>query len=548
MSSVRRRALLLGLGLAALVTSAVPAAAAPPRGIDVSMWQGTTVNWHSVRSSGIAFAFVKASQNTSFVDPQYAVNVANARAAGVAVGAYDFADPRDGTAAQIAANARADAIHFLTVARPQPTDLRPVIDVEQTNGLSPTELTLWVRTWVTTVASRVHARPLIYTSPSFWQLRLANTRTIAAAADLWVAHWTTAAQPWVPASDWAGHGWSFWQFSDCSHVPGIPGCVDADRVAASTLLPYRIGSIPASRAAPIVSGTIAVYRTLAATRGSWRGTWPITYTYQWQRCNTTGTACLVIPGATGLSYQTVPADYQHTLRFRITAHNRLGTSATSSLATVRTADLTPPTTPTVGALIHYQPTAAFAASWQATDSLSGIATYDVQVRRLGSAVAGPWQDALVAQNVTTLPLTGSAGQTTCVRSRAHDRAGNASAWSGPACTAVPLAATGLPHTGTWYRHTTTGALSTSQQGAAVYRTGITANEIGLRVHRCTTCGAVNVYWSGHLVRSIDLHAAASGEITIRVPLGSRPVAGSIRLVTTTRRPVMIDSVGLLRTS
>src|SRR3954468_23246927 len=135
MSSLRRRALTAGLALAALAASAVPAAAAPLHGIDVSMWQGPSVNWPAVRSTGISFAFVKASQNTSFVDPQYAANVANARAAGVAVGAYDFADPRDGTTAQIAANARADALHFVTVARPQPTDLRPVLDVEQTNGL-----------------------------------------------------------------------------------------------------------------------------------------------------------------------------------------------------------------------------------------------------------------------------------------------------------------------------------------------------------------------------------------------------------------------------
>ena len=53
---------------------------------------------------------------------------------------------------------------------------------------------------------------------------------------------------------------------------------------------------------------------------------------------------------------------------------------------------------------------------------------------------------------------------------------------------------------------------------------------------------------GEIDLSIDLHAAAAGEITIRIPLGARPAAGSIRLVTTTRRPVMVDSVGLLRTS
>ena len=236
------------LGLAALCACALaaPAQAANTPGIDVSMWQAS-INWTKVRADGIRFAFVKATQNTAFTDPQYATNVAAARAAGVRVGAYDFADPSDGTTTHITNNAIADANHFVDVAQPQPVDLRPVLDVEQTNGLTVKELTLWVQTWVSTVAGRVHARPIIYTSPYFWQTRLGDTAAISADADLWVAHWTTAAQPWVPASDWGGLSWNFWQFSNCRHIAGISGCVDGDRMLGTSFIPFLVGRLPEAR-------------------------------------------------------------------------------------------------------------------------------------------------------------------------------------------------------------------------------------------------------------------------------------------------------------
>jgi len=40
---------------------------------------------------------------------------------------------------------------------------------------------------------------------------------------LWIAHWTSASQPTVPAADWGGNGWAFWQHSSTGTVPGISG-------------------------------------------------------------------------------------------------------------------------------------------------------------------------------------------------------------------------------------------------------------------------------------------------------------------------------------
>ena len=46
---------------------------------------------------------------------------------------------------------------------------------------------------------------------------------------LWIAHWTTSAEPSVPAGGWGGNGWTFWQYTSDGSVPGIGGRVDLNR-------------------------------------------------------------------------------------------------------------------------------------------------------------------------------------------------------------------------------------------------------------------------------------------------------------------------------
>ena len=56
---------------------------------------------------------------------------------------------------------------------------------------------------------------------------------------------------------------------------------------------------PSNVAPPAISGTGVVGRTLSASTGTWSGTKPIGFTYQWQRCQP---GCADIAGATGSSY------------------------------------------------------------------------------------------------------------------------------------------------------------------------------------------------------------------------------------------------------
>ncbi len=94
----------------------------------------------------------------------------------------------------------------------------------------------------------------------------------------------------------------------------------------------------------IDSGGVAMEgATFSATQGVWGGTLPITFSYQWLRCNTAGAACVVIPGATGPTYTATSADAGHTLRSRVTAVNPAGSDQSTSPASgVIQAAPTPP--------------------------------------------------------------------------------------------------------------------------------------------------------------------------------------------------------------
>ena len=87
---------------------------------------------------------------------------------------------------------------------------------------------------------------------------------------------------------------------------------------------------PANTSLPAISGTAEVGQALSASAGSWSGTPPLTYTYQWRRCNTSGTSCGDIVSATNPTYALVSADQGSTIRVRVTASNSAGSSSAES--------------------------------------------------------------------------------------------------------------------------------------------------------------------------------------------------------------------------
>jgi hypothetical protein len=172
-----------------------------------------------------------ATEGQTYVDPMYAVNHAAARAAGLPVAAYHFAFPLSSPD-----DAVLQADWYAQNAALLPGDLVPALDLERTGGLSTSALHAWVGAWLGEVYAKLGVRPMIYTSPSFWANSMGNTTMFAdqGYAVLWIAHWSTSS-PTVPANNWGGHGWTFWQYSNCGSVTRISGCVDLDRFNGTDL-------------------------------------------------------------------------------------------------------------------------------------------------------------------------------------------------------------------------------------------------------------------------------------------------------------------------
>jgi len=209
-------------------------------GIDVSHWQGR-IAWPRVAASGIDFAIIKATEGTNVVDQWYQRNRTRARKVGIMVTAYHFAHPGlKGTGSResrVIRDARREARFFVANADLRRDDLIPALDLERSGSLRPTELRLWTLTFLRTVRGAIGARPMVYSTSSFWRTHLSDTAKIARAGFdvFWVAHWDTN-RPSVPGRKWFGQGWTFWQWTDCGRIRGIYNCVDRNTYVGSKAL------------------------------------------------------------------------------------------------------------------------------------------------------------------------------------------------------------------------------------------------------------------------------------------------------------------------
>ena len=84
---------------------------------------------------------------------------------------------------------------------------------------------------------------------------------------------------------------------------------------------------PVNTVLPVISGTAALGQTLSTTDGTWTGTSPITFAYQWQRGVTN------IGGATSSTYTVQAADFGFTLRCVVTATNAASSVSANSADT-----------------------------------------------------------------------------------------------------------------------------------------------------------------------------------------------------------------------
>jgi hypothetical protein len=81
---------------------------------------------------------------------------------------------------------------------------------------------------------------------------------------------------------------------------------------------------------PTLSGKNQVGSALEASTGSWSGSGPLEFAYEWQRCSSSGKECKGIEGASKVNYTLQSADGRKTVRVVVTATGALGSATASS--------------------------------------------------------------------------------------------------------------------------------------------------------------------------------------------------------------------------
>lgn len=188
----------------------------PIEGIDVSYYQ-QDIDWPSVRAAGKTFAWIKATEGGDRFDERFLENFAEAKAAGLARGAYHFYYFCRPVEDQIA--------WFIQNVPNDPTALPPVLDMEW-NHLSPTcrlrpdraTVHADMRAWLTAIEAHYGKRPVIYTSVDFHRDRLQGAFN---DYHIWVR--SVAGHPSIRYGD---RKWHFWQHTATGQVAGIQGNVD----------------------------------------------------------------------------------------------------------------------------------------------------------------------------------------------------------------------------------------------------------------------------------------------------------------------------------
>lgn len=182
-------------------------------GIDVSKYQGE-IDWMAIADNRkVKFAYIKATEGATHVDPNFEKNIAGARQRGVRVGCYHFLRSSSSIADQFA--------NFTSYVKREEQDLIPLIDVETIGSWTPRQLVDSLHTFAVMLYEYYGCVPMIYTSAVFYNKYLANKFT---NYPLFIARYAEG-EPSI--ND--GTAYTLWQYSAHGRVPGIKGDVDLSR-------------------------------------------------------------------------------------------------------------------------------------------------------------------------------------------------------------------------------------------------------------------------------------------------------------------------------
>lgn len=180
--------------------------------IDISHHQDKNLSLAAARRDGCELAILKAGEGNSFVDPDFASNLAEARAAGQLVAAYWY-QRSSATAAQ----------HVAKIRDVVPRDVALIPDVEANSGGAAL-----TRDLVAQLRAAGYRVPMLYLPRWYWQQ--IGSPSLAGLPPLWSSRYPNntvglLASEWaeVPASYWSGYGGldvALLQFTSSARIAG----------------------------------------------------------------------------------------------------------------------------------------------------------------------------------------------------------------------------------------------------------------------------------------------------------------------------------------
>jgi len=191
--------------------------AAQTEGVDVSSHQGN-VNWSGLWSSGVKWAYVKATEGTYYKNPYFAQQYNGSYNIGMIRGAYHFATPDTATGT-------AQADYFVNNGGGWSRDgktLPGALDIEWNPygaacfGKTRSGMVTWIRDFLNRYKARTGRDAVIYTATSWWTQCIGNYSGFGAANPLWIARYNTT--PGTLPAGWAYQ--TMWQYTSSGPIVG----------------------------------------------------------------------------------------------------------------------------------------------------------------------------------------------------------------------------------------------------------------------------------------------------------------------------------------
>ena len=190
-------------------------------GIDVSSHQGE-IDWPTVKAAGMEFAFIRVgyrgyNSGTIHADEQALINLSEAKAAGLKIGAYFFSQALTEEEAIEEAQFALSMLEGVELDLPLVYDWEYVSESARTGAMEPDTLLTCVRAFCDEV-ERGGYEPMVYFNQELVKTLLDITEL--SEYPFWLAMYS--GEMTFP------YKIDFWQYSDEGQVPGIEGNVDLD--------------------------------------------------------------------------------------------------------------------------------------------------------------------------------------------------------------------------------------------------------------------------------------------------------------------------------